>query len=249
MATWVWILIAIAVLVIIGLFAMGARRRRTAVLRQRFGPEYDRTLRAHEDRRAAEAELRARERQRAQLEIKPLPEPDRLRFADEWREVQGRFVDEPPQAVAAADTLVTHVMAARGYPMKDFEAQADLVSVDHPGVVADYRAAQLVRYQSRTGKVATEDLREAMLRYRSLFDELLRPDGDGAAASVPGQAGARQDEAGTSQQTAAGTAGDYAGGTGRSVSTTAEAPSAEQTGARQRYHDDQRMTEAGDELR
>lgn len=91
MATWIWIAIAI----VIALLALGATQRRTAVLRERFGPEYDRTVQSHEDRRAAEADLRARERQRAQFDIKPLPEVTRLSFAGEWREVQERFVDQP----------------------------------------------------------------------------------------------------------------------------------------------------------
>ena len=189
MATWVWIVIA--VVVILGLLALAARRRRTAQLRDRFGPEYDRALETHADRHTAEADLRGRERRRAELEIKPLPEADRLRLHGEWREVQEQFVDQPSQAVAAADALVFRVMEMRGYPMGDFEAQAGLVSVDHPGVVEDYRAAHGVRQRSHAQQVGTEDLREAMLRYRSLLQELLRPDGDEAAA-----AGAQEPRAG-----------------------------------------------------
>ena len=102
--------------------------------------------------------------------------------------MQERFVDQPTQATTAADTLITRVMEARGYPMKDFDAQAELVSVDHPDTVENYRFAHAVRQRSQTQQVGTEDLREALLRYRSLFDELLRPEGNGAADGTIGQA-------------------------------------------------------------
>jgi hypothetical protein len=132
----------------------------------------------------AEADLRARERQRAQFNVEPLPEDARLRFAGEWRDLQERFVDQPEQATGAADTLVTRVMEARGYPMKDFDAQVELVSVDHPDTVENYRFAHAVQQRAQTGQASTEDLREALLRYRSLFDDLLRPDGNGAAGAT-----------------------------------------------------------------
>jgi hypothetical protein len=180
MATWVWILIVIAAVVIVAVIAMAARQRRTTGLRQRFGPEYDRAVEAREGRRPAEADLRDREKQRAQLEIRPLPEDVRARFAGEWREVQERFVDQPSDAVVAADRLVYNVMETRGYPMGDFDAQADLVSVDHPEVVDNYRAAHGIHQRAQQQQASTEDLREALLRYRSLFDELLQA-GDGQA--------------------------------------------------------------------
>jgi hypothetical protein len=197
MATWVWILIVIAAVVVVALIAVAARQRRTTALRQRFGPEYDRAVEAGDGRRAAEADLRDRERQRAQVDIRPLSEGMRVRFAQQWQEVQERFVDQPSEAVVAADGLVYSVMEARGYPMGDFDAQADLVSVDHPGVVENYRFAHGIRERAQAQRAGTEDLREALLRYRSLFDELLRAD-DGQAgvtasrgpASVAGQTGA-----------------------------------------------------------
>src|SRR5580700_899510 len=187
MATLIWVVVAIVVVAVIALVAVGARKRRSAMLRGRFGPEYDRALASHDDQRAAEADLRAREKLRAQFDIKPLPEDTRLRFADEWRDVQELFVDQPVQATVAADTLVTRVMVERGYPMQDFDAQADLVSVDHPGTVENYRFAHAVRQRSETQQASTEDLREALLRYRSLFDELLRPEGDDADGTTAGQ--------------------------------------------------------------
>jgi hypothetical protein len=198
MATWVWVVIAIAVVVVVALVAVGARNRRTAMLRDRFGPEYDRTVENRDDQRAAEAELRARVKERAQFDIKPLPEAARLRFAGEWRALQERFLDQPAQAVAAADALVTRVMEERGYPMRDFDAQADLVSVDYPDTVENYRFAHAVQQRSEAQQASTEDLRDALLRYRSLFDELLRPEGtDAARTDAAGTDAARTDAAGT----------------------------------------------------
>jgi hypothetical protein len=188
MATWIWIVIVVVAVLAVVLIAMAVVRRRTAALRERFGPEYDRALEAHEDRRVAEAELRGRERQRAELEIKPLPETARLRFAEEWRGVQERFVDVPPDAVAAANTLVGRVMEERGYPLGDFPAQAGTISVDYPDIAEDYRAAHALWERSRGQQVGTEDMREALLRYRALFEVLLRPDGNGTTAGTGAQA-------------------------------------------------------------
>jgi hypothetical protein len=207
MGTWAWILIAIVIVAVVALIALGAAKRRTAGLRQRFGPEYDRTVTAREDRRAAEAELRSRERQRAKLDIRPLPEARRVVFAEEWREVQERFVDQPAQAAMAADTLVGRVMAERGYPMGDFEAGADLVSVDHPRVVEDYRFAHGVRERSRTQQASTEDLREAMLKYRSLFDDLLAAGDGGTAAEAASDTAAAPGTVAMAEPGRAGTAG------------------------------------------
>jgi len=176
MAIWAWILIAVVVVVVAAAGVVAARQRRTMALRQRFGPEYDRAVAAREDRQAAEAELREREKWRAELDIKPLPEAERVRYAQEWQDVQERFVDQPSDAVVAADKLIYTVMAERGYPVGDFDAQADLLSVDHPQVVENYRYAHGIHL--RGPEASTEDLREALLRYRSLFDELLQAGGD-----------------------------------------------------------------------
>ena len=187
MAAWIWIVIIIAVVAVVALAAVAARNRRTAMLRDRFGPEYDRTVENRDDRRAGEAELLARQKQRAQFDVKPLPEADRLRFAAEWRDLQERFLDEPAQSVGAADALITRVMEARGYPMRDFDMQTELVSVDYPETVENYRFAHAVQLRSQTQQASTEELREATLRYRSLFDELLRPEGDDAAGTTADQ--------------------------------------------------------------
>lgn len=185
MATWAWVLIiVVAAVVVIALLAgAAARQRRTRTLRQQFGPEYERTMQERDNRRAAEADLRGREKQRAQLDITPLPEAARVRFAEEWHQVQERFVDQPSTAVSAADNLLTRVMQTRGYPVEDFDQQAGLVSVDHPDVVDNYRVAHGIYLQARSQRASTEDLREALLRYRSLFDELLQPDGNADASA------------------------------------------------------------------
>lgn len=200
MTVWLWIVIIVVVLVIIALAVMAVQRRRSAMLRQRFGSEYDRTVEGHESQRAAEAELRDRERQRAQLDIKPLSADSRARYSEEWRGVQERFVDQPAAAAVAADNIVYRVMEERGYPMGDFEAQADLVSVDHPQVVENYRIAHGIQQRAESKQATTEDLRDALLRYRTLFDELLRPDQDTRAdqetrAEAPAETGRAGDTA------------------------------------------------------
>jgi hypothetical protein len=193
MQPWVWVLL-IVVLVVVAVVAFAAmRRRRTEGLRDRFGPEYDRAVEASDDRRNAEHDLLDRARRRDQLDIRPLPEAARARYAEQWRGIQERFIDDPAGSVGAAHTLLDQVMGERGYPTKDFEEQADLVSVDHPRVVENYRAAYGVYTRQRDGQATTEDLREALVRYRSLFEELLHPetsDGD-----VRNQAAERRDEA------------------------------------------------------
>lgn len=183
MAIWAWILIAVVALVVIALVVVATRQRRKTGLRQRFGPEYDRAVEALEDRRAAEAELRERERWRAHLDIRPLPEDMRVRYAQEWQDVQERFVDQPSGAVVAADRLIYTVMEARGYPVGNFDAQAELLSVDYPQVVENYRYAHGIHQRGQAA--STEDLREALVRYRSLFGELLRADDDTAAQVRP----------------------------------------------------------------
>jgi hypothetical protein len=185
MATWFWIVIVIVVVLIALAAGMAARRRRTEALRERFGPEYDRAVDARENQRAAEAELRGRERERARLDIKPLSEAARVRYAEEWHVIQQSFVDQPEEATTAGYDLVNRVMEERGYPMRDFDARADLVSVDHPDVVENYRVAHGIHERARQHQASTEDLREALLRYRSLFEELLRADDRRPVGSQP----------------------------------------------------------------
>ena len=168
------IVVVAAIVVIAALAWMFARKRRTEGLRQRFGPEYERTVREHGPSRA-ESVLSAREKRVEKFPIRELATDERERFVTEWRAVQSRFVDDPKGAVGAADELVSRVMQARGYPMSDFEQRAADISVDHPRVVDNYRAAHVIALRHRKGEATTEDLRNAVIYYRSLFDELLRP--------------------------------------------------------------------------
>jgi hypothetical protein len=174
MDAWVWILIIVAAIAVIGFVAwtLGTKRR-SERLQRRFGPEYERTMEQAESRREAESELSARVKRRQELEIQPLSPESAERYTLEWRDVQARFVDQPSEAVKDADRLVTRVMQERGYPTEDFEQRVADVSVDHPNVVDNYRGAHTVWASNEQGKAGTEDLRQAMVHYRSLFEELV----------------------------------------------------------------------------
>lgn len=188
MKTWIWIVIAVVVLLVIAAIVLTAlRKRRTERLREGFGPEYDRTVDRADNRREAEKHLSAREERRQQLDIRPLAPAARERYAGEWTEAQSRFVDNPAGAIAEADRLVTSVMRDRGYPMDDFETRADDISVDHPRLVDDFRSAHRISERSGREGVSTEDQRQAMVHFRSLFEELLR-DEDHAGGAANGGA-------------------------------------------------------------
>lgn len=173
MDTWVWIVI-VAVLVagLLAAFAAGQRRRRTR-LREGFGPEYDRTVEETGSRREAESELEERQKRREQLDIRLLSPAARDRYMDQWRDTQVRFVDDPGAAVGEADRLVQEVMRERGYPTDDFEQRAADISVDHPGLVENYRKAHSIAESHENGEAETEDLRQSLVHYRSLFEKLL----------------------------------------------------------------------------
>jgi hypothetical protein len=173
------VLIAIAVVVVLGVVVWQAlARRRTERLRDRFGPEYDRTIGSAENRREAESDLAAREERRDRLEIRPLSQAARDRYVQSWQAVQAQFVDDPSVAVASADSLIESVMAERGYPVEDFEQRAADVSVDHPQVVENYRDGHRLAEESANGEGSTESLRQAMRHYRALFEELVEADAD-----------------------------------------------------------------------
>jgi hypothetical protein len=167
------LLIVLAVIIAAALVFTTIRKRRSAKLRERFGPEYDRVVRKEGDAKKAEQVLEFRQKHRAKYKIRPLSPTDRSSFMYRWNEVQSRFVDDPKGAVTLADSLVTDVMQARGYPIADFEQQAADISVDHPVVVENYRAAHDIALRHGRGEASTEDLRTAMVHYRSLFQELL----------------------------------------------------------------------------
>jgi FtsZ-interacting cell division protein ZipA len=163
---------AVAVIAVVGFFV--SRKRRSQQLRQRFGPEYDRVVKKEGEVGRAEGVLELRAKRREEFELRPLPEATRADFADRWRITQSQFVDDPKGSVTRADQAVSELMASRGYPVADFEQRAADISVDHPVVVENYRAAHDIALRHSRGQASTEDLRKAMVHYRSLFDELLQ---------------------------------------------------------------------------
>lgn len=161
------------VIVVAAIAFVTSRKRRSRRLRERFGPEYQHVLWQEGDARKAEGVLESREKRREKFNTRSLPEGDKTNFAVRWNEVQERFVDDPRGAVKVAENLVTEVMQARGYPIGEFEQKAADISVDYPSVVENYRAAHEVALRHNAGKASTEDLRQAMVHYRLLFQELL----------------------------------------------------------------------------
>ena len=169
------ILLAVAVVLIIAMSAwlyLRKRRSTTAGLRHRFGPEYERAVRVHGSERKAEAKLTDREKRIEKLNIRELNPMERERFSEQWKSVQSHFVDSPKGAVTEGDDLVSSLMKTRGYPLSDFDQRADDISVDHPQVVENYRSAHEIAMRVGKDQATTEDLRTAMIHYRSLFEEL-----------------------------------------------------------------------------
>ncbi|MFD9353428.1 hypothetical protein [Streptomyces sp. NPDC060031] len=161
---------AVVVLALTALLWTLARRRH---LRERFGPEYERTVEEEGDKRSAERELRAREERHDQLDIKELSPERRHEYADEWSGVQQQFVDQPERCVAEADELVTRLMGERGYPTDGYQGQLRDLSVEHGTTLEHYRTAHAAKVRSGAGEATTEELRGAMVHYRTLFEELL----------------------------------------------------------------------------
>jgi len=170
------IAVAVAVILIVAVLAwlyVRKRRSRTADLRQKFGTEYERTVREQGSERKAEAKLGDREKRVEKLKVRDLDPTERERFVKQWESVQSRFVDSPKGAVREADDLVSSLMKTRGYPVSDFEQRAADISVDHPRVVENYRSAHEIALRVGKNEASTEDLRTAMIHYRSLFEELV----------------------------------------------------------------------------
>jgi hypothetical protein len=173
------VIIAVATIVVGVIIAaiaawLSLRKRRTERLRAQFGgSEYDRAVKEDGSRRLAEAGLNERTARVESLNIRPLAESDRARFIESWRRVEARFVDGPGGAVTEADQLLGDVMSTRGYPVSDFEQRAADISVDHPLVLENYRTAHDIALRQRKGQANTEDLRQAMIHYRTLFEELV----------------------------------------------------------------------------
>jgi hypothetical protein len=175
LALIIGLVIGLAVILIAGIAAwLFLRKRRTERLRTQFGgSEYDRAVKEDGSRRHAEAGLKERTARVESLNIRPLAPGDQARFVESWRRVEARFVDGPGGAVTEADQLLGDVMSTRGYPVSDFEQRAADISVDHPLVLENYRTAHEIALRQRKGQANTEDLRQAMIHYRTLFEELV----------------------------------------------------------------------------
>ncbi|HWR66493.1 MAG TPA: hypothetical protein VN364_10265 [Bellilinea sp.] len=174
------IVIAVVVLVIVGLLLASSfsSRNRSKRLQDRFGTEYDRTVQTLGDKKKAQTELDERQKHVAGLNIKPLSAADRERYQANWAAIQSKFVDEPGQAIGNADRLIMEVMQVRAYPVSDFEQRAADISVSYPALVSNYRAAREIALKNEHQEANTEDLRQALIHYRSLFEELLGTEAD-----------------------------------------------------------------------
>ncbi len=172
-STLIIIGVVVLVLIVIAVAVWSAlQRRRRERLREHFGAEYDHVVEERGTRGAA-AELEERQRRVEDLDIRALTSADAEHFAAEWKDVQAKFVDNPQLATAEADDLVNRVMRARGYPMADFDRRAADISVHHADVVDHYRTAHDIAARAGRGEATTEDLRQALIHYRALFDDLL----------------------------------------------------------------------------
>lgn len=177
-----WLLVVLAIVVVFVIVVVAIPQLRSRSLKQRFGPEYDHLVDEEGDRRSAEAELRGRVKRRGTLQISDLEPAAREAYAEQWLKAQQRFIDEPGQTVAEADGLVQTVMRERGYPVDEFDERIEMMSVDHPQLVDNYRTAHAIQLRSEQQEASTDDLREAFQRYRALFSELLA---DGVANAEP----------------------------------------------------------------
>lgn len=175
------IIVAVVAAAIIGYILYTVNQKKhTGELKGRFGPEYDHTIEASGGRKQAEQDLSARQKRVEKLDIRPLGETQRQDYIERWRVIQERFVDDPRASVRDADHLVADTMTARGYPMAAWDQRAADVSVDHPQVVDNYRAGHEISQTMEAGQATTEQLRQAMVHYRTLFEDLLAPELVGA---------------------------------------------------------------------
>jgi hypothetical protein len=196
---WVLVVVVIVLLVIVGLLV--ARQQRSRKLKDEFGPEYGHVVAERGDQRAAERELVDRRQRVGQYEIRTLDPAARGRYLEQWGSAQRLFVDEPVGAVGQAHELVQRVMHDRGYPVdEDFEQRTADISVEHPVVVENYRAAHGISVRARNGQASTEQLRQAMMHFRALFDDLLAPGDAQQADDVSATGGARDNGGGAVPQ-------------------------------------------------
>lgn len=182
---WIWTgLGALALIVVVGLIARGSRRSRTDSLREQFGSEYDHAVNASGNRKRAERELAARAEEVERFNIRPLNAAERERYRADWQRVEAHFIERPTTAVVEADELIADMMRVQGYPMGDFEKHAAYLSVKHPRIVEHYRAGHRV-IEGAPGSSSTEDMRQSMLHYRALIDQLLGDSTGDIVTDVP----------------------------------------------------------------
>ena len=179
------LVIAVAVILVGFVAWLAWSAVQTKRLRERFGPEYDATVKRLGSKAKAESELRRREKRVASFEIAPLAPAETTKFSTAWTRLQGSFVDDPKGVLIEADRLVRELMLKRGYPVADFELRAGDLSVNHPVVVNNYRSAQRIVSLDQRGEASTEDLRKAVVHFRALFDELLGANPDHGHAPQP----------------------------------------------------------------
>lgn len=174
------IVLAVIIAFIIGglLGTVFTRRQRTKQLQEKFGPEYERTLNELGDKRQAEHELKARLDHVKTLDIRPLSAEEIERYTNEWRVTQAEFVDEPLTAIQKADRIIREVMKAKGYPVEDFEQRVADISVDYPELVTDYRGLHLIAVKEDDEEVSTEEMRQAMVHGRALFENLVNKEAE-----------------------------------------------------------------------
>ncbi len=177
------VIIAVVVVAIVAVGFFVWRQRQSQAFAARFGPEYQRVVRETGSRHRGEAELRRREERLEHLDIRPLTAQQQTEYQSQWRATQARFVDDPDRAIADAAVLVEDVMKTRGYPVSDFDQRAADLSVHHPRVVDNYRAARDIARRQRQGDATTEDLRQAMVYYHGLFEDLLEDREHGVASA------------------------------------------------------------------
>ena len=176
MSTPVIIIVVVLVVVIVGVILglVFSSRKRSDQLQEKFGPEYDRAVQTMGGEKKAQTELNERQKHVEALDVGPLSVSEHDRYLAEWTAVQSKFVDEPGQAIVDADRLIMEVMQIRGYPVSDFEQRAADISVNYPALVSNYRGAREIANKNKLGQANTEELRQAMIYYRSLFEELLK---------------------------------------------------------------------------
>ncbi len=176
MNTTYFIIAVVLILVIVGVI-MGlilARRKRSQQFHDKYGPDYDRTVKTMGNEKKAQTEMDERQKHVETLNIRPLSASERDHYLAEWNTIQAKFIDQPGQATVEADHLIQQVMQMRAYPISDFEQRAADISINYPDLVSNYRAAREIALKNGLHQADTEELRQALVYYRSLFDELLK---------------------------------------------------------------------------